>query len=54
MWAQQNIAKLDKGLLRDFEVLLDEENPDLFKWLTGQRTPPEALAANRVFQVSRR
>jgi hypothetical protein len=32
-------------------VVLDQENPDLFKWVTGQAEPPAALAANPAFAV---
>ncbi len=31
---------------------LAQENPDLFKWLTGQLEPPERLMNNPVFVVS--
>lgn len=30
-----------------------QENPDLFKWLTGQLEPPERLMKNPVFVVRR-
>jgi succinate dehydrogenase flavin-adding protein (antitoxin of CptAB toxin-antitoxin module) len=32
-------------------VVLGEENPDLWSWLTGQDDPPERLKSNEVFQV---
>ena len=31
--------------------MLDLENPDLFKWLTGQEQPPQDLESNLAFQV---
>lgn len=31
--------------------MLDLENPDLFKWLTGQEQPPSELEQNIAFQV---
>ena len=34
------------------QVVLDQENPDLFKWVTGQEEPPPAMAANPAFAVS--
>merc|ERR1711865_1362696 len=35
-WASKNLIKMDSTELRQFEVILDLENPDLFKWITGQ------------------
>lgn len=32
--------------------MLDLENPDLFKWLTGQEEPPAELEQNMAFQVA--
>ena len=32
--------------------MLDLENPDLFKWLTGQEAPPQELESNLAFQVT--
>ena len=29
--------------------MLDAENPDLFKWLTGQAAPPVTMAANPAY-----
>jgi antitoxin CptB len=41
-WASANLAKLDSPKLAQFEAVLKLENPDLFKWLTGQApVPPE-------------
>lgn len=34
------------------QEVLDHENPDLFKWLTGQLPAPEELTQNEAFQVS--
>ena len=31
-----------------------QENPDLYKWLTGQLPAPEDLTRNRAFNVSQR
>lgn len=33
--------------LRGFAVVLDQENPDLFKWLTGQLQPPPEMVGER-------
>lgn len=32
----------------EYIVLLLQENPDLWKWLTGQEQPPEAVSINPV------
>lgn len=29
--------------LTGFAVVLDQENPELFKWLTGQLPPPQDM-----------
>ena len=42
-WAEKNINNLDKLELEHFQALLDLENPDLFKWLTGQETVPNSV-----------
>eukprot|EP00982_Pelagococcus_subviridis_P009070 30897-Pelagococcus_subviridis.AAC.32 len=35
--------------MASFSEVLDEENPELFKWLTGQEYPPSRLANNLAF-----
>ena len=35
-WAEANLPSLSAAELKDFAVVLDQENPELFKWLTGQ------------------
>eukprot|EP00271_Cylindrocystis_brebissonii_P009253 TRINITY_DN23963_c0_g1_i1.p1 TRINITY_DN23963_c0_g1~~TRINITY_DN23963_c0_g1_i1.p1 ORF type:complete len:235 (-),score=33.14 TRINITY_DN23963_c0_g1_i1:75-779(-) len=52
-WAEQNIGHLDEATLNDLVSLLDEENPDLWKWLTGQVEPSPEVAGNRVFMSLR-
>ena len=34
-WAEHNLPTMSDDLLVLFSKVLDEENPDLFKWLTG-------------------
>ena len=34
------------------QAVLDQENPDLFKWLTGQEEAPSDMLANSAFIVS--
>jgi succinate dehydrogenase flavin-adding protein (antitoxin of CptAB toxin-antitoxin module) len=43
------IRKLKVLLL--LQGMLDLENPDLFKWLTGQEEPPAELQHNLAFKV---
>ncbi|KAK9846125.1 hypothetical protein WJX84_012396 [Apatococcus fuscideae] len=49
LWAERNLPTAEPPMLTAFEVLLDEENPDLLKWLTGQLEPPTALTKNPAF-----
>ena len=53
LWAEQHLPRLDEGQLHEFAAVLDEENPDLFKWLTQQQEPPAHLQHNSIFRVSR-
>jgi len=50
LWAQENVPKAEEPLLAAFEGMLDLENPDLFKWLTGQEEAPPELQNNRAFK----
>jgi len=52
-WAEDNIAHLDQNRLKDLVDLLEEENPDLWNWLTGQAEVPPELATNTVFTAIR-
>ena len=51
MWAEKNVPKMDAAKLQAMEQVLDQENPDLFKWLTGQAPASEAMQANPAFKV---
>merc|ERR1719453_1933115 len=51
-WSSQNLPKMSVKQLHEFEYILDLENPDLFKWLTGQVAVPEEHE-NEVFQILR-
>ena len=53
-WAEANLPRLSDEELAAFGLLLEEENPDLWKWLTGQLPAPEAMAANPAFVQLRR
>lgn len=39
--AAENLGRLNDTELTQFQELLDMENPDLFKWLTGQQQVPD-------------
>ena len=45
-WAERHLPGLSDAELASFGEVLDVENPDLFKWLTGQSETPEQLARN--------
>ncbi|CAK9202905.1 unnamed protein product [Sphagnum jensenii] len=48
-WAENNAAHLNEKRLQDLVDLLEQENPDLWQWLTGQAEPPSDLVANTAF-----
>ena len=51
MWAEKHVPKMDSAQLKAMEEVLDQENPDLFKWLTGQESASEGMMANPAFKV---
>lgn len=53
-WAEKNLEQLSPERLDDFEELLGIENPDMFKYLTGQIEPEEELRRNPVFEMIRK
>ncbi|KAH0450472.1 hypothetical protein IEQ34_021164 [Dendrobium chrysotoxum] len=48
-WVEENIRSLDEAKIRSLVDVLDLENPDLWKWLSGQEPPPDAINSNTVF-----
>ncbi|XP_038892622.1 succinate dehydrogenase assembly factor 2, mitochondrial [Benincasa hispida] len=48
-WVEDHINSLDADGIQALINVLDLENPDLWKWLTGQEQPPEAVKTNPVF-----
>ncbi|CAO2149106.1 unnamed protein product [Urochloa humidicola] len=48
-WVEQNVHSMDEANIRALLQVLDLENPDLWKWLTGQEQPPKDLNSNQVF-----
>lgn len=54
LWAERHVPRMSKVQLDEFEAFLAMENPDLFKWLTGQLEPPGDVAQNSAFQAVKR
>ncbi|KAK9067498.1 hypothetical protein SSX86_014828 [Deinandra increscens subsp. villosa] len=52
-WVENHVGSLDEKGIRALVDVLDLENPDLWKWLTGQEQPPEAIDTNPVFNEVR-
>ncbi|XP_058092884.1 succinate dehydrogenase assembly factor 2, mitochondrial [Magnolia sinica] len=50
-WVQEHIQTLDETGIKALVDVLDLENPDLWKWLTAQEQPPEAVNSNPVFSA---
>ncbi len=48
-WVEDHIRSLDENGIKALVDVLNLENPDLWKWLTGQEQPPEAINKNPVF-----
>ncbi|KAL4427648.1 hypothetical protein ABPG75_001737 [Micractinium tetrahymenae] len=51
MWAEREVPRMSASMVGEFEAVLDQENPDMFKWLTAQEEAPEELQRNRAFQA---
>ncbi|EEF51678.1 conserved hypothetical protein [Ricinus communis] len=52
-WVEGHIHSMDENGIKALVHVLDLENPDLWKWLTGQEQPPEAVNINPVFSAVR-
>ncbi|MFX6572754.1 succinate dehydrogenase assembly factor 2, partial [Acinetobacter baumannii] len=52
-WVEDHIHSLDESGIKSLVHLLDLENPDLWKWLSCQEQPPEAVGKNPVFLAVR-
>ncbi|CAN6372220.1 unnamed protein product [Urochloa humidicola] len=48
-WVEEHVHSMNEANIRALLRVLDLENPDLWKWLTGQEQPPEDLNSNQVF-----
>lgn len=53
LWAQRHLPSMSVPQLEAFSEVLAEENPDLFKWLTGQEQPSVAMSGNPSFMAMR-
>ncbi|KAK7410977.1 hypothetical protein VNO78_02260 [Psophocarpus tetragonolobus] len=52
-WVEDNIHALDEDRIKALIHVLDLENPDLWKWISGQEQPPESVSTNPVFTAVR-
>ncbi|MDU8943901.1 FAD assembly factor SdhE [Ovoidimarina sediminis] len=43
-WSDRNLPEMDETTLDAYEALLDENDQDLYLWVSGQAVPPEHLA----------
>ncbi|ESQ43485.1 hypothetical protein EUTSA_v10014773mg [Eutrema salsugineum] len=50
-WVEENVNSMDENAVKSLIDVLGLENPDLWKWLTGQEQPPEAVSSNPVFMA---
>lgn len=50
-WAESHLADMDDNMLAAMAHVLDQETPDLWKWVTGQESPPDEIASNPVFKA---
>ncbi|XP_057767714.1 succinate dehydrogenase assembly factor 2, mitochondrial-like [Salvia miltiorrhiza] len=48
-WVEDHIHSMDESGIKSLVHVLDLENPDLWRWLTCQEQPPEAVNQNPVF-----
>ena len=42
-WARDNLGALGEVELLQFQEIIDMENPDLYRWLTGQDAVPDSV-----------
>lgn len=43
-WADKHLAEADSAALDLFERVLEEEDQDLYQWISGQRQAPEYMS----------
>lgn len=49
-WAEKRVPSMGQAEFEAFQEVLEQENPDVFKWITGQVPAPSVMLDNRVFQ----
>jgi len=47
----KHLDTMPSNLLAEYEELLDLPDPDLCKWLTGAKSPPEDVAASDIWKM---
>lgn len=45
-FAEQHLDAMDKAQLDRYEVILDQPDPVLYQWFTGEAQPPEDLVSD--------
>jgi succinate dehydrogenase flavin-adding protein (antitoxin of CptAB toxin-antitoxin module) len=53
-WVEEHIDQLDAEGLRQLVLVLDQENPELYKWLTQQEPAPAHMVRSLTTRLSRR
>ena len=48
----EHLEAMDARALDDYDALLNENDQDLYRWVTGQDTPPDRLA-NLIDRISK-
>lgn len=51
-FADGNLAAMEAGRLDDYDALLNENDQDLYRWVTGQEPPPERFS-DLISDISR-
>tara|TARA_R110001592_G_scaffold79054_5_gene236811 strand:- start:29638 stop:29922 length:285 start_codon:yes stop_codon:yes gene_type:complete len=49
-FAVQNVPNFNEDELTAYDLLLTNNDPDLYNWITEKEQPPEPLASCNVFQ----
>lgn len=48
---KKHLDTMPAEILPQFEELLDLPDPDLYKWLSGSKQPPEDVAASDIWKL---
>ena len=51
--ARDNLPALGEQQLNEFQEIIDMENPDLYRWLTGQDEVPDTINNSLLFELCR-